>query len=198
LERILVVGAGLGLHLFAGLVAAEPPGYMGPIHVGEPNAYTRSIPGSFNVRVIINDYGPDPEEYYHWPTARQALDEYGWFGLRAHKSSSRLGPAADWLPRSQPAPALTVPANSTVSGAEIEVRVPGNASLWFDEHLTSQTGTNRRFSTGALPSQHVYEYRVRARWTADGKDIDRTRAVQFKAGERLVVDFLVQDSVPNR
>jgi uncharacterized protein (TIGR03000 family) len=74
--------------------------------------------------------------------------------------------------------------------ANVEVRVPANAEIWFDGVKTNQTGELRNFSTPPLEAGRNFSYEVRARWTEDGKPVERTRTVRVRAGERTVVDFL--------
>jgi uncharacterized protein (TIGR03000 family) len=79
--------------------------------------------------------------------------------------------------------------------AKVEVRVASGAEVWFDGHATSQTGTDRSFTTPALESRQDYEYEVRAHWNADGKAVDQTRKVTVHAGDHVVVDFHRMDAV---
>jgi uncharacterized protein (TIGR03000 family) len=75
-------------------------------------------------------------------------------------------------------------------GACVEVRVPDSAQIWFDGQKTSQTGTERIFTSPGLESGQDYTYEVRACWTLDGKTVDQTRKVAVHAGNHVVVDFL--------
>src|SRR5262249_29983293 len=52
--------------------------------------------------------------------------------------------------------------------AEVQVRVPANATVWFDGEPTEQTGPYRRFWTPPLEPGKVYTYQVKARWMLDG------------------------------
>jgi uncharacterized protein (TIGR03000 family) len=89
-------------------------------------------------------------------------------------------------------PPLSALADNT---AQVEVRVATGAEVWFDGHATSQTGTDRSFSTPALEPRQDYEYEVRAHWSADGKPVDQTRKVTVHAGDHVVVDFHRTDAV---
>jgi uncharacterized protein (TIGR03000 family) len=74
--------------------------------------------------------------------------------------------------------------------AKVEVRVASRAELWFDGHATSQTGTDRSFTTPTLEQGQDYVYDVRAQWDANGKPVIQTRKVTIHAGDHVVVDFL--------
>jgi uncharacterized protein (TIGR03000 family) len=89
-------------------------------------------------------------------------------------------------------------ANSGVTGvsyttpdlsAQVIAQVPAGAELWFDGHLTSQTGMERTFHTPALDRGRSYHYTVRARWMKDGQPVDETQRVQVSAGSRTTVYF---------
>jgi uncharacterized protein (TIGR03000 family) len=173
-----------------GKVSAEPPWYTGHVHIGEENEYTRSIPGSFN-KYFPPDYGPYPASSYNWPSARQALDEYGWFGRRYHKGGNGFGRSYDDLSATAKhstyeqvkAPEMSAP-------ALIRVEVPDSARIWFDDQPTSQTGPSRLFITSPLKSGGDYVYRVRARWKSGDKEVDRTLTVQLKGGENKAISFV--------
>ena len=74
--------------------------------------------------------------------------------------------------------------------AKVEVRVPADAEVWFEGQKTSQDGTDRIYSSPALESAQDYVYEIRARWNADGREVDQTRKVTVHAGDRVLVDFL--------
>ena len=75
--------------------------------------------------------------------------------------------------------------------AAVEVRIPASAHLWFNGTETSQTGSQRLFTTPALESGKTYTYEVRATWTAsDGQTVNRTQQVQVQANQPTRVDFL--------
>lgn len=74
--------------------------------------------------------------------------------------------------------------------AWVQVEVPANAEVWFGGFKTSQTGTDRLFYTPPLNPKNNYSYQVRARWTENGRVVDRTRHVPVQAGQTVTVDFL--------
>jgi uncharacterized protein (TIGR03000 family) len=74
--------------------------------------------------------------------------------------------------------------------ALIEVRVPAGAKVWFDDHLTVQTGEARYFTTPELQPGRSFKYQVRASWIDDtGLAVTKTREVSVEAGKRTVVGF---------
>lgn len=77
--------------------------------------------------------------------------------------------------------------------ALIEVHVPADAQVWFDGDSTSQTGLERSFRSPPLQPGQDYSYEVKARWTENGKDIERTRKVRLHAGERVLVNFMANE-----
>jgi uncharacterized protein (TIGR03000 family) len=77
--------------------------------------------------------------------------------------------------------------------AIIDVRVPADAQIWFDGESTSQTGTERLFRSPPLQPGQDYSYEVKARWTENGQDVDRTRKVRIHAGERVSVNFMANE-----
>jgi uncharacterized protein (TIGR03000 family) len=77
--------------------------------------------------------------------------------------------------------------------ALIDVQVPADAQITFDGESTSQTGTERLFRSPPLPPGQDFSYEVKARWTENGKDIERTRKVRVRAGERMSVNFMANE-----
>jgi uncharacterized protein (TIGR03000 family) len=73
--------------------------------------------------------------------------------------------------------------------AHVTVRVPtADAEVWFDDHRTQQTGTERTFESPPLEPGE-YSYQIRAKWRQNGKDVDLTRTVDVQPGQRVIVDF---------
>jgi uncharacterized protein (TIGR03000 family) len=79
-------------------------------------------------------------------------------------------------------------ADTTAStSATINVRVAPGAELWFDGQLTRQQGEVREFVTPSLDPDGTYVYRVRARFSETGRDVERD--VRVHAGDRITVDL---------
>jgi uncharacterized protein (TIGR03000 family) len=85
-------------------------------------------------------------------------------------------------------PGMTPPENV----AEVQVRVPADAQVWFDDTLTTKTGPMREFETPALTPGTTYEYKVKARWMKDGKPVEKTQTVKVRANQPTTVDFTNQ------
>jgi len=109
----------------------------------------------------------------------------GYYGERTQGDyySSTTGPT--------PSSGTMAQGGSTMDGQVlINVRVPPNAEVWFDDQKTSQTGPMRSFITPSLDPDHDYVYHIRARWTEDGRQVDKTRRVDVHAGDRHFVNFM--------
>jgi uncharacterized protein (TIGR03000 family) len=93
------------------------------------------------------------------------------------------------------APAADAP-NTGGAVVKVDVRVPADAELWFEGQKTNQTGAERTFQSPPLEPGQKYVYDVRARWKENGKEVEQTRKVRVRAGERVTVDFTKPDSNP--
>jgi len=81
--------------------------------------------------------------------------------------------------------------------AEIEVKVPANAEVWFGSTRTAQRGTMRSFLSPPLDPAKLFTYEVRARWIdATGKMVEKTKQVEIKAGWLATVDFTKAEEKP--
>jgi uncharacterized protein (TIGR03000 family) len=74
--------------------------------------------------------------------------------------------------------------------ATVTVTVPADAVVYFNGDLTSLNGTERQFSTPALPRGRKFHYNVLARWKENGKSVERTRRVNVTAGASVRVSFV--------
>jgi uncharacterized protein (TIGR03000 family) len=77
--------------------------------------------------------------------------------------------------------------------AQITVRLPAGADLWFEGTKMSATGPVREFSTPPLTPGQRYTYSIRARWNEGETAIDQTRKAVFTAGGKLDVSFPVPE-----
>jgi uncharacterized protein (TIGR03000 family) len=71
----------------------------------------------------------------------------------------------------------------------IDVRVPADARIWFDDDSTKQTGPERLFVSPPLTRGKYYEYQVRAQWNENGKKLERTRRITVQAGDQIHLEF---------
>ena len=72
----------------------------------------------------------------------------------------------------------------------IGVRVPAGAEVWFEDQKTSQTGMIRHFVSPPLESDRKLTYHIRARWTEDGRQVDKDRKLEVHPGDQLFVNFM--------
>jgi uncharacterized protein (TIGR03000 family) len=99
-------------------------------------------------------------------------------------------------PTTRPTPNSTTPAKEEAApnAAHIRVHVPADAKIWVFDHQTTQTGEWRHFMTPAIENGQSLSYEFRARWTENGKEVERTRSATFFPGDRQTIDFLTSDS----
>lgn len=90
-----------------------------------------------------------------------------------------------------PAAAMSAPTYAAPvadGSARIEVIVPDpQARVLFDGAMTSQSGTDRMFTTPALSTNATY--RIRATWTVAGRDVTQERVISVAPNQMTVVDF---------
>lgn len=75
------------------------------------------------------------------------------------------------------------------STALVDVKVPPDATIWFDETQMTQRGSLRQFITPPLDSSRNFSYEVHAQWKEGDRTINQTREVTVHAGDQLLVDF---------
>jgi uncharacterized protein (TIGR03000 family) len=74
-------------------------------------------------------------------------------------------------------------------GVWITVRVPWDATIWFDDTRTTQKGELRYFVSPPLTPGRDFFYEIKAKWTEDGKEVTRSRQVTVHAGDVINVSF---------
>lgn len=74
--------------------------------------------------------------------------------------------------------------------AQFTVEVPAAAQLWIDDQPTRQGGAVRQFVTPPLPGNGRSAYVLRARWRVGDRDVEQTRLISLRPGERVTVSFL--------
>jgi uncharacterized protein (TIGR03000 family) len=84
------------------------------------------------------------------------------------------------------APPPTPPEEGT---AKVTVIVPADAAVYFDGSPTTETGTDRQFTTPPLEKGSNYTYQIRATWNANGETVSRTKKVEVRAGADVRVDL---------
>jgi uncharacterized protein (TIGR03000 family) len=89
----------------------------------------------------------------------------------------------------EPTPVAVAPPLQADKVAQIVVQVPADAEVWIEDRPTKQTGASRWFVSPVLNKGEGYEYRIRARWKEDGKDVDQTQRLAVHAGDNITVSF---------
>jgi uncharacterized protein (TIGR03000 family) len=75
------------------------------------------------------------------------------------------------------------------NAAHVRVLAPADAQVWIGGVETSQTGTDRVFTSPALEPGKSYTYEVKARWMESGRPVEQTRRVKVQANQTTTVDF---------
>jgi uncharacterized protein (TIGR03000 family) len=73
--------------------------------------------------------------------------------------------------------------------ADIILKVPAGARVWFNGVPTTATGAVRVFHTPPLAPETQYFYDVRARWIENGREVTQEQQVAFRAGAEVRVYF---------
>jgi len=78
--------------------------------------------------------------------------------------------------------------------ALIKVKVPENATLWFESQKMSQPGMTRIFQSPGLEAKKTYYYKVKVSWPIGvgtmAKDFVTEQEVAVRGGETTTVDFM--------
>jgi uncharacterized protein (TIGR03000 family) len=98
------------------------------------------------------------------------------------------------LPRAAPGP--PAPPRLDPAAAQLTVHVPADADLWVAGVKTTKQGELRTFISPALEAGAIFTYEIHARWKDGGRDVDRTREVNVRCGDRLTVDFVGDGGAP--
>jgi uncharacterized protein (TIGR03000 family) len=137
--------------------------------------------GSLCIGGCISTYGPPGSSCYgqhHSPySSCYGYGSYAPFGFFAPVVG--YGPAV--------ATEVAVPvADLTTGQAELQVRVPAYAKVYVDDHLTSLTGTERKFNTPNLTPNKDYQYTVKV---VSGNNETITKQAVVRGGHRTTLDF---------
>jgi uncharacterized protein (TIGR03000 family) len=127
-----------------------------------------------------------------WPINGANWDLYGGRGRSSWPSSGSYSPSRysgsyyAAYPSSMGTYSSYYPPTAESSkerSAVVNLRVPSDARIWFDQSQTKQTGTIRSFESPPLEVGSEYAYQIRIQWKRDGKDITETRRVTLHAGD---------------
>jgi uncharacterized protein (TIGR03000 family) len=162
----------------------------GTIIIGAPNSTATStgwgnyagtggfVPGYGYYPVFSND------PVYHTPLR-------DWLHRKIAEKSHN-SPPVNHIGAAPPVPGAAAPRHETP--AVLQVHVPAEAEVWFDNARTATRGENRRFVSPPLEQGKRYSYEVRVRWLDNGKPIELNRTLVVVAGEQQNVDFLAETS----
>jgi uncharacterized protein (TIGR03000 family) len=118
---------------------------------------------------------------------------YPGYGATDFYSSGSAGMSSYYGPGTMPDAGYSYGARAgaeTRDSVRLNVRLPDpNAEVWVEGKRTEQRGTSREFVSPALNPDKSYTYEVRARWTENGKDVERTKTVPVRANGTVTVDF---------
>jgi uncharacterized protein (TIGR03000 family) len=74
--------------------------------------------------------------------------------------------------------------------ATVRVILPdAQAHVWFENHATTTTGTDRLYQSGPLASGNSYQYHVRVSFMQAGREVREEQTVIVNPGQTTVVDF---------
>jgi uncharacterized protein (TIGR03000 family) len=121
---------------------------------------------------------------------------YGYYGPPYYSAYPVAAPVAVGHPSLSTPETLPPPSAAPGPFARIEVRVPDDAEVWFEEVRTAQTGPIRQFVSPRLEPGEEYAYEIRARWLEDGRSVTRSRRIMVQAGRNVRVDFVAPDRAP--
>jgi len=180
---------GTGLHFGYGNPSYGDPYYRGGYY---DRSYGRGYyPGYYG-------YGWNTPGY-RWSEYNWSQPSYSWSNPSYYTEGTEgdyYGAGAGYAGESYGAPSGGAMDNRVVIG----VRVPANAEVWFEDQKTSQTGMIRHFASPPLESDRKFTYHIRARWTEDGRQVEKDRKLEVHPGDQLFVNFMKppSESMRNR
>jgi uncharacterized protein (TIGR03000 family) len=92
-----------------------------------------------------------------------------------------------------PPDAETAPRPGEANRALVSVHLPSDAGLWFQGTQMPLTGSERVFRSPPLALGKSYRYDVTARWTENGRPVEKNRSISVQAGQRVNLDMTSGD-----
>jgi uncharacterized protein (TIGR03000 family) len=181
---------------------AHVGGYHGAVHVGgyHAGAYHSGYHygdgryyGGYRYPYAHYGYRPYYGSYGYYPYLYNTYPSYD-FGYSGSYDAGPLyyggaaysTPSSDTYQAFYPPPAV-IP---TDTSAHINVTVPADAEIWFDDNKTTSTGSVRQFNSPPLTAgKHSYE--IRARWRENGREVTQTQQVEVTPSAHVSVSFPV-------
>jgi uncharacterized protein (TIGR03000 family) len=81
-------------------------------------------------------------------------------------------------------------ASVSASQVALDIRVPNSsAEVFVNGEKITATGTMKRFTSDNLTAGQTYEYKVKGKWTENGKEVIRERTVKVMPGQATTVDL---------
>jgi uncharacterized protein (TIGR03000 family) len=134
--------------------------------------------------------------YYGWNTGSYLYD-YPSANIYTYPSAEMATAEPPLTGYNSLYPPDTSSTEATPATAEVDVRVPANAEVFFNGQQMTQTGSLREFVTPSLDPNRNYSYVVQAHWNQNGREVTRTQNVPIHAGDHVTVSFLnTQASTP--
>jgi len=87
-------------------------------------------------------------------------------------------------------PTNAAPSTTPIDTAQVRVKCPPNAQIWFDGTTTTQLGGDRLFYSPRLQPGKEYEYNVKASWNENGKPVEQTRTITVAAGRTVDLNLM--------
>lgn len=175
--------------------------YAGTPYYGYSPGYYGYSPGHYGY-----GYSPYGSGGLSWPGAYSYTQRYYWYGDNWPYRGYNVGTynAPPYFPNGS-SPSMTSGRDSSYSygaaprteanTALVTVRVPDpNAEVWIEGQRTQQRGASREFVSPPLNPDKNYTYEIRARWTENGRDVERTKSVPVRANGTATVDFTASDN----
>jgi uncharacterized protein (TIGR03000 family) len=76
----------------------------------------------------------------------------------------------------------------------LDIRVPASAAqVLINDVPTNVQGLSRLFITPALDPQRENIYEIKAKWTQNGQQVEKSKEIKIQPGQRVVIDFNAQD-----
>jgi uncharacterized protein (TIGR03000 family) len=189
---LLLAGAAILATPGSGLAHGGGGGHFGGAHFGGAHfggyhyGYPRAYYGYHHYHYPYYGYSSYYPPYY---------DSYGYLGPGTGYELRYYGGSGDEAPYySNGYEAYSSPATGTDQPdniAHVTVNVPADALVWFDDTLTTSTGSGREYQSPPLTPDHQYTYEVRARWDENGHEVTQTQKVKVTAGAHVRVTFPV-------
>jgi uncharacterized protein (TIGR03000 family) len=95
--------------------------------------------------------------------------------------------------RNYPPDIETAPPPVESDRAMVAVRLPADAILMFQGTAMRLTGPERVFRSPPLQPGKSYRYDVTARWTENGKPVEKNRSITVQAGQRATLDLMTDE-----